>query len=89
MAGSGGDVLISENHLKEAQTIFFQMASAIYYLHKCAMIAHRNLNPDNFLVFKNGKVKLADFGSAIRCGLLLHFVFNRQNFLLTNIKKNI
>ncbi len=45
------------------KVICYQMARAIFYVHSRA-VTHRDIRPDNFLMKKNGRVVLADFGSA-------------------------
>jgi serine/threonine protein kinase len=39
------------------------MARALFYLHSKG-VTHRDLRPENFLMRKNGRVALGDFGSA-------------------------
>lgn len=43
------------------QDIFFQMVSAIAYLHEHGIV-HRDIKPENILIDDNGNVKLCDFG---------------------------
>lgn len=45
------------------KVICYQMARAVFYLHSKG-VTHRNIKPDNFLMKKNGRVALSDFGSA-------------------------
>lgn len=45
------------------KVICYQMARAIYYVHTKG-ITHRDVKPENFLMKKNGRVVLCDFGSA-------------------------
>lgn len=46
---------------EEIQKFFFQVVSAIYFLHS-HKIAHRDIKPENILLDSNLNVKLADFG---------------------------
>lgn len=55
--------LISE---KQANLWFFQMVSAIKYLHSM-FYAHRDLKCENILISKHFNVKIADFGFARSC----------------------
>jgi glycogen synthase kinase 3 beta len=41
----------------------YQMCRSLLYLH-CKSICHRDIKPDNFLMSKNGRIVLSDFGSA-------------------------
>eukprot|EP01126_Amoeba_proteus_P012912 TRINITY_DN1537_c0_g1_i10.p1 TRINITY_DN1537_c0_g1~~TRINITY_DN1537_c0_g1_i10.p1 ORF type:complete len:392 (+),score=107.65 TRINITY_DN1537_c0_g1_i10:534-1709(+) len=45
----------------EAQLYFAEMIMAVHTLHSMGYI-HRDLKPDNFLIDKDGHLKLADFG---------------------------
>ncbi|CAF3899378.1 unnamed protein product, partial [Rotaria magnacalcarata] len=45
------------------QKIACQLASALYYLHSHRVL-HRDMKPQNILIFPGGKVKLCDFGFA-------------------------
>ena len=44
---------------------FIQVVNAIYFLHKNDLI-HRDIKPENILMFKDGIVKLCDFGWCAR-----------------------
>uniref|UniRef100_A0A6B2L6C9 non-specific serine/threonine protein kinase n=1 Tax=Arcella intermedia TaxID=1963864 RepID=A0A6B2L6C9_9EUKA len=65
---TGGELfnkIIDEGKLMEdeARNLFFQMLSAVNYLHE-NNITHRDLKPENILLEKNGNVKISDFGLA-------------------------
>jgi len=45
------------------KTICYQMTRSLLYLHS-KQICHRDIKPENFLMKKNGRLALADFGSA-------------------------
>lgn len=45
----------------EIVNMFFQITSAINYMHK-QKILHRDIKPENILVIDKTKVKLCDFG---------------------------
>ena len=49
---------------KELISILKQISSALVFLQKEKNIAHRDVKPENILVFKNGIYKLGDFGEA-------------------------
>ena len=51
-----------------AWNIFFQLCSALRYLHYDMKILHRDFAPSNILVDENFTVKLIDFGLATRWG---------------------
>lgn len=42
-----------------------QMLAAVAYLHDQMNVAHRDVNPKNFVIGRQGHVKLIDFGIAI------------------------
>ena len=50
-----------------ARSYFFQIMTALNYLHSIARIVHRDLKPENILVTNNGTVvKICDFGTAVK-----------------------
>jgi len=51
--------------LIQARNLFFQLLSAMEYLHGIKII-HRDLKPDNMLLTANGILKVSDFGSALQ-----------------------
>mgnify|MGYP002526463334 FL=1 len=55
------------NYLNEEKSFkyFIQVVNAIYFLHKNDLI-HRDIKPENILMFKDGIVKLCDFGWCAR-----------------------
>ena len=55
------------NYLSEEKSFkyFIQVVNAIYFLHKNDLI-HRDIKPENILMFKDGIVKLCDFGWCAR-----------------------
>ena len=42
--------------------LFMQLIDALYYMQCKALLAHRDLNPDNLLVDQNFDIKITDFG---------------------------
>lgn len=62
----GGDLLNlvrskGKLHENEARNLFKQILLALAYTH-CRSVTHRDLKLDNFLLTKDGKIKLCDFG---------------------------
>ena len=53
-------------HYKEEEliNILKQLVSALLFLQQKLRVAHRDIKPQNILVFKNNKYKIADFGEA-------------------------
>ena len=49
---------------KELISILKQISSALFYLQRVKKIAHRDVKPENILVFNDGIYKLGDFGEA-------------------------
>ena len=49
---------------KELINILYQLSSALLYIQEKYHISHRDIKPQNVLVFSDGKYKLADFGEA-------------------------
>ena len=49
---------------KELVNILYQLASALLYIQDKFHISHRDIKPQNVLIFPDGKYKLADFGEA-------------------------
>ena len=48
----------------ELISILYQLTSALQYIQEKFHISHRDIKPQNILVFSDGKYKLADFGEA-------------------------
>ena len=49
---------------KELINILFQLTSGLLYIQEKFHISHRDIKPQNVLVFPGGKYKMADFGEA-------------------------
>ena len=49
---------------KELINILYQLTSGLLYIQEKYHISHRDIKPQNVLVFSDGKYKLADFGEA-------------------------
>ena len=49
---------------KELINILFQLTSSLLYIEQNFHISHRDIKPQNVLVFPGGKYKMADFGEA-------------------------
>jgi serine/threonine protein kinase len=58
-----GDLVDRQGRLSEGEAVYIitQIAQALHYAHKHAMI-HRDVKPDNILLKPNGQAKLTDFG---------------------------
>lgn len=48
----------------ECRSIFVQVADALHHLHVKAKVVHRDIKDENVILDGEGRVKLADFGSA-------------------------
>ncbi|OHT14614.1 CAMK family protein kinase [Tritrichomonas foetus] len=61
--GSVKDLVRKEGHLSEVETarILREVMSGVCYLHDCRII-HRDLKLENFLIGKDGRIKIADYG---------------------------
>ncbi|PNS17942.1 hypothetical protein CAC42_3901 [Sphaceloma murrayae] len=49
---------------RECRSIFVQVADALHHLHVRARVVHRDIKDENVILDGEGRVKLADFGSA-------------------------
>lgn len=67
----------------ECRSIFVQVASALHHLHVKAKVVHRDIKDENVILDGEGRVKLADFGSAayIKSGPFDVFVGTIGEFL--------
>jgi serine/threonine protein kinase len=66
---------INEFH---CQKLFFQLVSAIKYLHQTAGLIHRDIKCENVLLDRNRNVKLCDFGLA--CETVIHRIDKVEPF---------
>jgi len=48
--------------INQARMIFSQLASALYYLHKCVGVVHRDIKLENVIFDENENARLVDFG---------------------------
>lgn len=51
-----------------AHSVAYQLAAAVAHLHDREGIAHRDLNPNNVVLSRAGRVVLVDFGISVRQG---------------------
>ena len=60
------DRMKTKNYFKEKELISMlkKLVEALCFLQKERNVAHRDVKPENILIFKNGVLKLADFGEA-------------------------
>ena len=60
------DRIKTKNYFKEKELISMlkKLVEALYFLQKERNVAHRDVKPENILIFKNNVLKLADFGEA-------------------------
>ncbi|KAH7021603.1 serine threonine-protein kinase hal4 sat4 [Microdochium trichocladiopsis] len=53
--------------IAEADCLFVQLMAGVKYLHETAGIAHCDIKPENLLLTRDGRLKIADFGCSQRC----------------------
>ena len=60
------DRINTKNYFQEKELIGMikKLVEALFFLQKEKNVAHRDIKPENIILFKNGDVKLADFGEA-------------------------
>ncbi len=72
---------LMNNNLKNHKEIFdyTNLFKEIYNLHK-SNIVHRDIKPENFVLDKNGKIYIIDFGLATLCSnkILKNFIGNQR-----------
>lgn len=51
----------------ETDCLFQQLLAGVRYLHETAGIAHCDIKPENLLLTREGRLKIADFGCSQRC----------------------
>ena len=49
---------------KELINILFQLSSSLFYIQEKFHVSHRDIKPQNVLIFPGSKYKIADFGEA-------------------------
>ncbi|RWV93563.1 hypothetical protein GW17_00043973 [Ensete ventricosum] len=69
---SGGrllDQMVKEGKFPEQRVAMMlkELVLVIKYCHEMGVV-HRDIKPENILLTESGKIKLADFGLAVRCG---------------------
>lgn len=89
---SGGDLIekvISQGKLQESEcvVIFWQVCSAISYLHS-KNIVHRDIKPENIVLEDNDKsmsVKIIDFDTAVHCTQPLHDMVGTLDYMAPEV----
>jgi len=56
-----------EAGLHDTSNLFYQLVKGVHYIHSKGMM-HRDLNPNNVFLNKDGNIKIGDFGCSTRSG---------------------
>jgi len=54
-----------ERELQDVNNLFYQLVKGVHYIHSKGMM-HRDLNPNNVFISKDGNIKIGDFGCSTR-----------------------
>eukprot|EP00164_Ancoracysta_twista_P001864 GFYU01002452.1.p1 GENE.GFYU01002452.1~~GFYU01002452.1.p1 ORF type:complete len:331 (+),score=42.58 GFYU01002452.1:539-1531(+) len=65
------DCFKQQLEIPRVKTLLHEILHGVAYIHRLRIL-HRDLKPQNILVSKEGKVKLADFGLARAAGIPIH-----------------